>query len=179
MPTLSTFALVDDILDSHAQALGPDLSAYRNHVTRVLHFAFAIDPQLQSAAQPLLIAGAFHDLGIWTARTFDYLDPSSRLARDYLKAQGLEPLWPEVDLIIQQHHKLRTYTGPFAQSVEAFRRADLVDLSLGLIRSGLSREFVQAVRMQFPNTHFHKRLVAFTGQQFLRTPWNPLPMMRW
>ena len=179
MPALSTFALVNDILDSHAQALGPDLPAYRNHVTRVLHFVFAMDPQLQSAAQPLLIAGAFHDLGIWTAHTFDYLDPSSCLAHGYLKAQGLEPLWPEVDLIIQQHHKLRRYTGPFEASVEAFRRADLVDLSLGLIHAGLKPEFIRAVRLQFPNAHFHKRLAVFAGQQLLRTPWNPLPMMRW
>ena len=179
MPALSTFALVDEILDLHAQALGPDLPAYRNHVTRVLHFAFAISPQLQGKAQTILIAGAFHDLGIWTAHTFDYLDPSSCLAHDYLKAQGLEPLWPEVDLIIQQHHKLHTYAGPLAQSVEAFRRADLVDLSLGLIRCGLPRESIQAVRSQFPNAGFHARLVACTGQQFLRTPFNPLPMLRW
>ncbi len=163
----------------HAQALGPDLNAYRNHVTRVLHFFFAIAPQLQRSAQPILIAGAFHDLGIWTAHTFDYIDPSSQLAHDYLTAQGLEPLWPEVDLIIQKHHKLRFYSGPFEASVETFRRADLVDLSLGLIRAGLKPEFIRAVRGQFPNAHFHARLVAFTGQQFLRTPWNPLPMMRW
>ena len=179
MHTLTAFALVDDILQTHALALGHDLPAYRNHVTRVLHFVFAIAPQLQSTAQPVLIAGAFHDLGIWTAHTFDYLDPSSQLAHDYLKKHGLESLWPEVDQIIQQHHKLRAYTGPFEASVEAFRRADLVDLSLGLIRAGLPPQFIQAVRMQFPNAHFHARLVAFTGQQFLRTPWNPLPMMRW
>jgi hypothetical protein len=179
MPTLSTFALVDDILQSHAQALGPDLPAYRNHVTRVLHFVFAVAPQLQSAAQPILIAGAFHDLGIWTAQTFDYLDPSSRLAHDYLKDQCLESLWPEVELIIQQHHKFRCYTGPFEASVEAFRCADLVDLSLGLIPCGLPRAFVKEVRGQFPNAHFHARLVAFTGQQFLRTPLKPLPMLRW
>jgi hypothetical protein len=179
MPVLKPFALVDDILQSHAQALGADLPAYRNHVTRMLHFVFAIAPALQSASQAILIAGAFHDLGIWTARTFDYLDPSSRLAQDYLRAQGLEPLGPEVALIIGQHHKLRAYTGPFAQSVEAFRRADLVDLSLGLIRAGLSREYVQAVRGQFPNAHFHARLAAFAGRQLLRTPLNPLPMLRW
>lgn len=179
MQTLAPFALVDDILQSHTQALGPDLPAYRNHVTRVLHFAFAIAPPMQSAPLPILIAGTFHDLGIWTAHTFDYLDPSSRLAHDYLKAQGLEPLWPEVDLIIQQHHKLRTYTGAYEASVEVFRRADLVDLSLGLIRCGLSGEFTQAVRHQFPNARFHARLLTFTGQQFLRTPLKPLPMMRW
>jgi len=179
MRSLSTFALVDDILQSHAQALGPDLTAYRNHVTRVLHFVFGIAPQLQGAAQPIVIAGAFHDLGIWTARTFDYLDPSSRLAHDFLQVQGLDPLWPEVDLIIQKHHKLRPYTGPYETSVEVFRRADLVDLSLGLIRAGLKPEFIQAVRSQFPNARFHARLVAFTGQQFLRTPLKPLPMLRW
>ncbi len=179
MPTLPTFPLVDEILQSHSQALGPDLRAYSNHVTRVLHFAFAIAPQLESATQPILIAGAFHDLGIWTARTFDYLNPSSQLAHDYLKAQGIESLWPEVDLIIQQHHKLRSYSGPFEASVETFRRADLVDLSLGLIGAGLKTEFIQDVRARFPNAHFHKRLVTFTGQQFLRTPLNPLPMMRW
>ncbi len=179
MPTLSTFGLVDHILGEYAQALGPDLPAYRNHVTRVLHFVFAIAPPLQSAPLPILIAGAFHDLGIWTAHTFDYLDPSTQLAHDYLKVHGLEMLWPEVDLIIGQHHKLRTYTGPCEASVEAFRRADLVDLSLGLIRAGLNPAFIQAVRAQFPNAHFHARLVAFTGRQLLRTPLNPLPMMRW
>jgi hypothetical protein len=179
MHAFTAFELVDDILDAHAQALGPDLPAYRNHVTRMLHFVFAIAPQLRNKAEPILIAGAFHDLGIWTAGTFDYLGPSSQLAHDYLMAQRLEPLWPEVELLIGQHHKLRTYAGPFGESVEAFRRADLVDLSLGLIRCGLSRAFIGAVRGQFPNAHFHARLVAFTGQQFLRTPLKPLPMLRW
>ena len=63
--------------------------------------------------------------------------------------------------------------------MEAFRRADLVDLSLGLIRCGLPRAFIGAVRDQLPNAHFHARLTAFTGQQFLRTPLKPLPMLRW
>jgi hypothetical protein len=179
MPNPSTFPLVDEILQSHAEALGPDLPAYRNHVTRVLHLVFALAPQLQTAPEPVLIAGAFHDLGIWTAQTFDYLDPSSQLAHDYLEAHGQQAFWPEVDLIIQQHHKLRSYRGPFEASVEAFRRADLVDLSLGWLGAGLQPEFIGALRAQFPNAGFHQRLVAFTGQQFLRQPWNPLPMMRW
>lgn len=179
MQTLCAFPLVDGILASHADALGPDLPAYRNHVTRVLHFLFALAPDLRSSEQPILIAGAFHDLGIWTANTFDYLDPSSRLAEEYLRAQDLGRLRPEVDVIIQQHHKLRPYTGPFSLSVEAFRRADLVDLSLGVFRSGLARSFIRSVRAEFPNEHFHSRLMAFTGRQFLRTPLRPLPMVRW
>lgn len=179
MQAPSAFPLVDDILASHEEALGPDLPGYRNHVTRVLHFLFALAPELRASEQPVLIAAAFHDLGIWTARTFDYLAPSSVLAHDYLAAQGLDPLRQEVDLIIQQHHKLRPYRGPFSLSVEAFRRADLVDVSLGLIRFGLTPRFVRSVRAALPNAHFHARLLAFTGQQLLRTPCRPLPMVRW
>ena len=175
----AAFPLVDDILASHRDALGPDLAGYRNHVTRVLHFLFAIEPQLRDAGDQILIAAAFHDLGIWTARTFDYLAPSSRLALDCLIACGLAPLWPEVDLIIQQHHKLRSYRGPFSPSVESFRRADLVDLSLGLIRFGLTSRFIHSVRDALPNAHFHARLLALTGQQLLRSPLRPLPMIRW
>ena len=179
MQAPSAFPLVDDILASHKEALGPDHSGYRNHVTRVLQFLFAMAPELRTSEQPVLIAAAFHDLGIWTARTFDYLAPSSLLAYEYLTAHGLEPLRQEVDLIIQQHHKLRSYRGPFSPSVEAFRRADLVDVSLGIIRFGLAPQFVQSVRAALPNAHFHARLLAFTGRQFLRTPLRPLPMVRW
>lgn len=179
MQAPSAFPLVDEILASHEEALGPDFTGYRNHVTRVLRFLFALAPDLRASEQPVLIAAAFHDLGIWTARTFDYLAPSSVLAHDYLTAQGLDPLRHEVDLIIQQHHKLRPYRGPFSLSVEAFRRADLVDVSLGFIRFGLTPRFVQSVRAALPNAHFHARLLAFTGQQFLRTPCRPLPMVRW
>lgn len=179
MQSLSTFPLVDDILASHKEALGPDYAGYRNHVTRVLQFLFAIAPELHASEQPVLIAAAFHDLGIWTARTFDYLAPSSILAHDYLTARGLEPLWPEVDLIIQQHHKLRPYRGPFSLSVETFRRADLIDVSLGIIRLGLAPQFVRSVSAAFPNANFHVRLLTLTGRQLLRTPLRPLPMVRW
>ena len=175
----SPFLLVDDILASHKEALGPDFLGYRNHVTRVLHFLFAIAPQLRASEEQVLIAATFHDLGIWTARTFDYLAPSSRLAHEYLLAHSLQAHWPEIDVIIQQHNKLRPYRGPFSLSVESFRRADLVDLSLGLFRFGLASRFIRSVRDTFPNAHFHSRLTAFTARHFLRSPLNPLPMVRW
>src|SRR6266404_1005361 len=55
-------------------------------------------------------------------------------------------LVPEVRSIILQHHKLTPYGGPFAATVEPFRRADLVDLSLGVVRSAVSPTQVRAVR---------------------------------
>lgn len=179
MTEIHGFPKVDEILELHREALGADLVGYRNHVTRVLHFLFALQPSLRDAGERLLVAAAFHDLGIWTARTFDYLDPSCDLAREYLSAAGGGAHGPEVELVIRQHHKLRAYRGPFVLSVESFRRADLVDVSLGLVRFGLPSGLVRAVRAAFPNAGFHVRLLALTGRQIARSPLRPLPMIRW
>jgi len=60
--------------------------------------------------------------------------------------------------MIRLHHKLtRCVEGPDSLP-EAFRRADLVDLSLGTIRFGLPRSFVRGVRDAFPNAGFHASL---------------------
>ena len=171
------FPLIEVALAPHAAALGRDLAGYRNHVLRVLRFALALAPAAD--AETLQVAAAFHDLGIWTDRTFDYLAPSRRLARAWLAARGREGLAPAVEAVIEQHHKLRPYRGPHAEVVEPFRRADLVDVSLGTLRAGLDRAFVRTVRAELPNAGFHACLVRLTGRQLLRTPLQPLPMLRW
>lgn len=145
----------------------------------MLNFFLALGAPGQDLPEAVAVAAAFHDLGIWTDATFDYLAPSVRLAADHLARTGGEALLPEVTALIVEHHKLRAYRGPHAANVERFRRADLVDLSLGTIRFGLAPEFVGAVRAAFPNAGFHARLLQLTARQLLRTPWRPLPMMRW
>lgn len=178
MTAMFAFPRVDEILAAHAAALGKDFAAYRNHVWRELNFyaALSADGNVSEAVQ---IAAAFHDLGIWTHDTFDYLGPSMDLASDHLQRNGKQALEEEVRAIIREHHKLRRYTGPHADSVERFRRADLVDLSLGLISCGLPRTTIRAVRRALPNAGFHRRLVALTLRQFGRDPLHPLPMFRW
>jgi len=175
---MAPFPLVDDILASWSAHLGADHAAYRNHVQRGLHYYVALtDGAMPSTA--VLVAAAFHDLGIWANDTFDYLAPSIALARAYLDAHGLLALEAEVALLIGEHHKVSRYAGPFAASVEALRRADLVDLSLGTIRFGLSRAQVRAIRASLPNAGFHRRLAALTLRQLRRSPLRPLPMFRW
>src|SRR5437764_908640 len=82
--------------------------------------------------------------------------PAERLATQYLEASGMAALAPEVRAIIVQHHKLTQYRGSFAPTVEPFRRADLVDVSLGLVRSSVARTRLRAVRAAFPNAGFHR-----------------------
>jgi hypothetical protein len=182
----TSFPLVEEILAPFAAALGRDGGGYRNHVVRVLNFALALAPPgaargagVAGVEETLQIAAAFHDLGIWTDRTFDYLAPSRLLARAWLAERGRDAEAAAVEAVIEQHHKLRPYRGPHASIVEPFRRADLVDVSLGALRAGLDRRFVSAVRAALPNVGFHACLVRLTGLQLLRTPLRPLPMLRW
>jgi hypothetical protein len=172
------FAPVDALLAPFTPALGRDFQGYRNHVQRVLNHYQAM---VGGGALPdsVQLAAPFHDLGIWTAGTFDYLGPSVKLAQAHLAAQRLERHGPEVAALINEHHKLRRYRGPFAASVECYRRADLVDVSLGLLRFGLSRAHLCAVQAAFPDAGFHWRLATLTARQLLRTPLRPMPMLHW
>ena len=174
--------LVDTILLTHAEALGPDLEGYRNHVQRVLAFYRALSPDGEAPPAAVLIAAAFHDIGIWTDGTFDYLAPSAARAQHYLQQHGLAAeLGPQVHALIVNHHKLCPYVddAPWAASVERWRRADLIDVSMGLVRCGLPREQLVAIRRQHPDAGFHRKLAVLTLRQFCRTPWRPLPMLHW
>ena len=175
MRVRESFPFVEEILSVHQSALGGDFVAYRNHLRRVLNFHLALTGE-EEPAEAVAIAAAFHDLAIWTDGTFDYLGPSIRLAQAWLDANGRGDLAPEVAALIHEHHKMLAYEGPFAASVETFRRADYVDVSLGLLRFGLPWRFVREVQAAHPDAGFHGRLVALTARQVLRTPLCPLPM---
>jgi len=172
-------AAVETILGEWQTTIGGDYPGYRNHVYRMLHFCFALHPCREEERAKLIIAGCFHDLGIWSHHTFAYLDPSIALARDYLQQHGLEQWRPEIDLMIEQHHKLRPYIDGRYPLVERFRQGDLVDFSLGLITCGVQRDYIQQVQQCFPNAGFHRRLVQLTLGWFPSHPTNPLPVLKW
>ncbi|MEW5809072.1 MAG: phosphohydrolase [Actinomycetota bacterium] len=167
--------------------LGADHTAYRNHVLRVLAFCDALHAASPLAAgepapsttEAYLTAAAFHDLGIWSAGTFDYLAPSVALARTWLHEHDCaEDLPAPVTAMIQQHHKLRSAGSP-STPVEIFRRADVTDVSLGGVRFGVPRAHYRAVCREWPNAGFHRRLVTLTIARARRHPGSPLPMVKW
>jgi HD superfamily phosphohydrolase YqeK len=71
---------LDAILGDHSAALGSDATPYRNHAYRVANLCLAQSSSSAESLEKTAIAAAFHDLGIWTDHTFDYLAPSVRLA---------------------------------------------------------------------------------------------------
>jgi hypothetical protein len=170
-------SLVEDILDRWKDRTGNKHLGYKNHVYRMLNFCFALGKFTGEEKQKIIIAGCFHDLGIWTGKTFDYIPPSIGLAREYLGVHGLEEWAPEIGLMIDQHHKLRKYPGD--EKTEVFRQGDLVDLSLGIVKCGLPGDYVKSVKTQFPNSGFHKGLVKLAANWVCRHPLNPVPVLKW
>lgn len=172
--------LLSEVLDSYADLLGADFEGYANHCRRMLAFCHILQPQLTPQEQErLVIAAAFHDIGIWVDDTLDYLPPSAALAAAYLRVRGLEEWVEEVSLMVTEHHRLRPYRDARFPLVEVFRRADLVDFSRGLYTAGIPREQIEAVRAGHANAGFHAMLARRGLQWLKRHPLRPAPMMKW
>lgn len=171
--------LLEEIFTDWKAVIGDEYQGYRNHVYRMIHFCLALKECSEEEMQKIVIAAAFHDIGIWIEDTVDYIEPSIPPAVDYLKRNGLEEWTQEVSLMISEHHKLRTYHGDYSPLVELFRKGDLVDFSLGAVKFGLSRKVIKEVKTAFPNANFHKNLGKRAARWFLRHPLNPAPMMKW
>jgi hypothetical protein len=176
---LTSLPTVDEVLDTHAPELGRDLVAYRHHVYRVANLCLAIVGDGQADIEKIAVAAVFHDLGIWTHRTFDYIAPSVALARQHLAARGRTDWAPEIDAMIVSHHKITASPGSPQSLVESFRRADWIDVTLGLRTFGRPRTMLAAVNAQWPSAGFHRRLVELTIDRWWKHPLSPLPMVRW
>ena len=170
-------AVLDEVLAAHAGELGGDFTAYRNHAYRVANLCVALSTGEAEPLQKIAAAAAFHDLGIWTDGTFDYLQPSIRSAAAYLAESGRAEWTPEVTAAIREHHKITAYRGAH-RLVEPFRRADWVDVTRGLRRFGLPRRLLREVFSAWPDAGFHRRLAQLALKRLRTHPWNPLPMVR-
>jgi predicted metal-dependent HD superfamily phosphohydrolase len=176
---LERVTLLDELFAEGAEVIGADLHAYRNHAYRVFNLtrAFVERPDA-STNERIAIAAYFHDVGIWTDHTFDYLAPSTARALAWLTRTGRDGFSGEVSRMISEHHKLTPYHEPDGEIVEAFRRADWIDVTLGARRFGVDRAFVKEVRATFPNLGFHRRLVQLGLRRCRTHPLSPLPMLR-
>jgi hypothetical protein len=173
--------LIDETLEAFRGALGGDLTAYRGHVYRVVSFCRALASDVPGNGdrdEKIALAAIHHDLGIWSDATVDYLAPSARRLRERLERDGRQAWSAELERMIVLHHKLTPCRGPDDGLVEAFRRADLVDLSLGWVRFGLPAGFVRAVQAAYPAAGFHRRIVQLVSGWALTHPLRPFPMMR-
>ena len=174
---LTSVPTIDQVLLEHAPELGDDFIGYRNHVYRVVNLCAAIVED-RTELEKIAIAAVFHDLGIWTDKTFDYIAPSIALAREYLATNGRAAWTVEIERMIADHHKITSSRVDHQSLVEPFRRADWIDVTRGLRTFGAPRPLIRSVLAAWPNAGFHRRLVELTLTRFRAHPLTPLPMVR-
>src|SRR5262245_60745158 len=92
---------IDGVLEAWEERLGADAKAYRNHVYRVFNLGLALVPEAQEREDLIAVASVFHDLGIWSHSTFDYIRPSMRLATAHLGDDDRRTWARPVELMIQ------------------------------------------------------------------------------
>ena len=171
--------LLEDILTEWKETIGNEYEGYKNHVYRMIHFCLALKNCSEEEKEKIIIAGAFHDLGIWINNTIDYIPPSLPPAMEYLKSRNLEAWSTEIELMITEHHKIREYENTTYPLVELFRKGDLVDFSFGLFKFSIPKTYINQVKAKFPNAGFHKYLGKRAVKWFAKHPLNPAPMMKW
>lgn len=168
---LTSDPTLDSVLERHSKVIGSDAQAYRNHCLRVLSYTrFFLtrdygfgEKELADAAATLSYGLAYHDIGLWTDNTLDYLQPSADRARKELAGvKGIDV--DTVAAIITEHHKVTPWEGKNAALVNAMRRGDWVDASLGVVRQGMPSGNIASANAALPNAGFHACLQAFPGK---------------
>ena len=166
---------IESLLKNFESYIGIDYEKYKNHVYRVFLNCILIDSEKDNE-EKYAIAAVFHDIGIWTNNTIDYLNPSVEQAKIYLSKNEKHEWIEEVSLMIYWHHKTSRYKGEYAGTVESFRKADYIDVSLGLFNYGFDKKTISENRKKFPNAGFHVFLIKRITKNFFSHPLNPLPM---
>lgn len=171
--------ILDELLEHFSGALGKNRLAYTNHVYRVINLCAHLAGNDAETLQKMGIAGAFHDIGVFADGTFDYLEPSKQRALAYLDEQGRSQWRDEIGGMVYWHHKLTPVPAAMGPLVEAFRKADWIDVLHGAITCGIPRPVIREIFKAFPNAGFHWLLVKLSVKRLLTHPWNPVPILRW
>jgi hypothetical protein len=167
---------IDVILQPYLELINEDIG-YVNHTKRMLLYALELEKLKYEQIEKFIIAASFHDLGIWTENSFDYLKPSIELARYYLQEHDKMVYEDDVIQMIDEHHKQTPIKNN--DLAELFRKADLIDVSWGLISFGIDAKKIQEIKKAFPNNGFHKTLIKWAWRQFKKEPYRPMPMLKW
>lgn len=168
---------IEELLSRFYPVLGKDYHKYRNHVYRVFLNCLLEDPQ-QEQHEKYAIAAVFHDIGIWTDATVDYLQPSIQQLEEYLMQSKKEAWTDEITLMIYWHHKVTRYQGLYWRTVQNFRKADWIDVTFALGVWGAKRKYIRQYRRAFPNSGFHRFLLRRIVRHWFAHPLHPLPMFK-
>lgn len=153
-------------LTKYKDLIGGDYEGYRNHIYRVLSYSLhylntdAVHlAEVQKFIPVIEEALVFHDIGLWTDKQLSYLEPSSFRAKEALRGVYSEEELTLLHNIIFWHHKVTDFEGEHADIVNAVRKADWIDATMGLVNFGMPYSIISEVNAVLPESGFHRTLV--------------------
>jgi HD superfamily phosphodiesterase len=128
--------------------------------------------QLEVDREVLLITGLLHDIGLYDEASHGgvYVHEGAEFTAELLRAQG----WDEERIrlcsdAIERHHEIRSQWERGAE-VEVTRRADLVDLTSGLVAFGLPREWLRDLFKSVPRDGTYATIGNEVAKQLIHQP---------
>ena len=151
--------LVEELLARYETQIGKDLPGYKNHVYRTITYAMHFLNNYEQYEKLVETVFVYHDIGLWTNAKLAYLEPSEALALLDNKKYDWGLNENALAGAIHWHHKITPYQGEHEKVINACRKADWVDASMGMVKKGLAKSTIAEVESAFPNFGFHKTLV--------------------
>lgn len=152
-----------------ADDIGEDYEAYRNHCLRVLTFTKyrlpdSVEKVIPNAIDLVAIALAHHDAALWTEKKLAYLEPST-VHLDAKKGGYTDEEVAIMKDIVMYYHKVTDFkssrSGEADVLVNAVRKADWADASMGVVRFALPAVLLEAAYDNIPESGFHMVLNDF------------------
>jgi predicted hydrolase (HD superfamily) len=161
-------------LEKLRQVTGETGGAMERHGLRVFLIAdrLATARAVEVDREVLLIAGLLHDVGLYDEASHGgvYVREGAEFTADLLRSQD----WAEERIrlcfdAIERHHELRSQWDRGAE-VELIRRADLIDLTSGLVPFGLSREWLRDLFKSVPRDGTYATIGREVTRQLIHQP---------
>jgi len=175
-PLITKNRRIEDILRNYSNVLGNHFPLYRGHCYRLLNYIIYMQRH-QDNLELLGVAISFHDLGIWTHDTMDYLNPSFELAKTYVQDEDVDIFISDLEVMIKDHHKVTPLRK--VAPAEYLRKADLTDLSFGFIPGGVPQSFIKDMVGCWPYQGFQKMIFGKVLLHAVGNPLDPFPMLKW
>ena len=168
--TDSEVAALEKLREVTGESGGP----MERHGLRVFLIAdrIATARSLEVDREVLLIAGLLHDVGLYDEASHGgaYVLDGAEFTADLLRQQA----W-DADRIrvcfdaIERHHETRSQWDR-GEEVELIRRADLVDLTSGVVRFGLTGEWLRDLFESVPRNGTYPTIGREVAKQLLHRP---------
>ena len=179
--------MLDGELELVRDSIPPeDFERYRNHCLRVMSFAKYLMPdfvyeEYPNAMNIVAMALAYHDVALWTDGKLNYLEPSAIQMERHTAKEGVfeENHISIARQIIMEHHKLTDYHSKVTNNdrrqsttsgaavdaiVNAVRKADWTDATVGIIRFEVPAALLEAAYAKIPDAGFHAMLAGMGGR---------------